>query len=319
MPKKQSRRERLKAGLGDRTEASYGTRNDSGAYRDIFKDNLKFPIWKPQDGGHSIDILPYFAGEHDPRVKEGDPTYFVDLWVHGHVGPTEDTFVCPQKNNGFGGRCPVCEEIAVLRNKPGFDYQTNERFKDIKAKRRSIYFVLVQDSIEELEKGPQIFNGAYSQFEKQLSFLAKTPKTARGTSVGGFTAFSSPDQKEGKTIYFERENKGYDVSAPKFISREEDISDEILDKLTPLDETFNILTYEELKESLTAIPAKEEESLSDEEDSEDEMDQAIDDAHDERDKINRDEEYNYDDNDDDDEEEKEKAPQKRSKRKGGRR
>ena len=259
MSRKKSRRERLKAGLGARTEASYSAREDSGTFKNIFKDDLSFPIWKPKDGGHSIDILPYFAGKNDPRVKEGEPTYFLDVWVHGHIGPTNDSVVCLQRNHGFGGKCPVCEEIAKLQQDPHFDYKTNERYQEIRPKRRSIYFVLVQDNIEELEKGPQIFDGAYSQFEKQFSTLAKTPKTARGTSVGGFVAFSSPDKDEGVTIYFERENKGFDVSGYKFLPREEDVPDEVLDNLTPLDETIHIPTYQELREKLFTGPVSPQE------------------------------------------------------------
>lgn len=238
MAKKISMRDKMKQKLGDRTKESHSRRDDSGGIKTYFDSDkiAEIPTWWAGKGDHIIDIIPYFAGANDPRNKEGEPAYVLDIEVHRQVGPMEEMVVCPEQ---YDRPCPICEESRKL-NREGKDWKTV--IKPLKPSRRAAYNVIVRDQGEAEKKGVQLLEIAHWFMEKHLAKISKDP---RG---GGFTVFSDPD--DGKSISFERtgvgmENTGY--SGHRFVDRPEAISNEELEAANCLDELVEIKTYEEIE------------------------------------------------------------------------
>lgn len=236
-----SRREKYKESLTKRTEESFNTKDDSGRFKSIFKDDLGITTWVVKEGEHEIDIIPYMVGKNDPRVmtgklEVGDISYSLNLWVHQGIGVTQDNYVCLSQN--YRKPCPVCEFIEEQKNDEGFD---EDLIKSLYAKKRVVYNVIVRDSIKEEEKGVQILEIAHWFMERHLVGIAKKPRE------GGFIPFSDPD--EGKIIFFERAGSGKENTSyirHQFIDRKTTISDENLDKAKCLDSLIYIPSYNEL-------------------------------------------------------------------------
>lgn len=237
----ESVRNRYRNALAKRTEESYNTREDSGRYHSIFKEELGIIPWIPTKGEHEIDIIPYEVGENDPRVVtgklvKGDISYVLPLWIHQGIGVTRDNFVCLTQN--YRKPCPICEYVENLRSLPDSE---EDLIKDLYAKRRVLYNIVVRDSVKEEEKNIQIMEIAHWFMERHLVGIAKKPRE------GGFIPFSDPDI--GKTIFFERSGAGKDNTnyvRHQFLDRRAVISDEILASAFCLDSLIQVPTYNEL-------------------------------------------------------------------------
>jgi hypothetical protein len=190
-------------------------------------------FWRPEKGEHIIDIIPHFAGSQNPRVSEGELAYVVDFWVHLNVGPLRTPYCCSAKN--FKKSDPICEYVAKNR------LDTDE-WKKVSAKRRTAYLVWVHDDDKEEAKGLQIWEVAHFYFEEKIDEIAKAP---RG---GGAVAFSDIDS--GKSIAFTSKVTGsYEdgsgkkrdsigLVGHKFIDRDKEIPNKILEQIFPLDEVI---------------------------------------------------------------------------------
>jgi len=238
------RRAQMKASLQSKTRESYERRDDSGQFKSIFKDEYGNKIWKCGEGDHLIDIIPYPAGKHDPKSKENDWGYILDIWVHYAVGVNQDAYVCPARN--YGQPCPICEYREEVRRTDDYD---EDLVKELTPKRRSIYNVISYDSEKETAKGVQIFDVAHWFMEKHISSLAKTPVRGAGKSTDSYIAFSDPD--EGKSIAFTRKGsrRNTEFLGHKFVDRNYVIEDDVLNSAFILDECINIYSYNEIKEA----------------------------------------------------------------------
>jgi hypothetical protein len=223
--------------LRKRTEESHKRKDEKGGFKDFFNKEKMNGVkkWWADKNEHIIDIIPYFAGKQDPRNKEGEPAYVLDIEVHQNVGPADDVVVCPEQ---YGDRCPICEEARRL-NKEKADWKTE--IKPLKPKRRVVYNVIVRDGGEQEKKGVQIFEIAHFFMEAHLA------KIARNARTGGFEVFSDPDT--GKSIVFERTGTGAEntaYSGHRFAERVEPISDEELEAAHCLDDLLEIKSYDEI-------------------------------------------------------------------------
>ncbi len=304
--KKGSMRDKLKGKLKDRTKESHNTRDSGGGMKNYFNADKMTEVstWWAGKGDHIIDIIPYFAGENDPRNDEGEPAYILDIDVHRFVGPMDEMVVCLEQ---FNTPCPICEESRRL-NREGYDYK--EHIKPLKPGRRAMYNVIVRDGGEGEKKGVQIFEIAHWFMEKHLAKIAKDP---RG---GGFTIFSDPD--DGKSISFERtgtgaESTGY--SGHRFVDRPEVITDEELEAALCLDELVEIKTYEEVYEIFFGKKATSEDEPEEEEVDEPEEEE-VDEPEDEGDEPDEGDEDEPEDEPEPEPEEKKKP--KRGARRGAR-
>jgi hypothetical protein len=82
--------------------------------------------------------------------------------------------------------------------------------------------------------------------EKHIAPLAKTPVRGAGKSTDMYVAFSDPDT--GKSISFTRKGtkRNSEFLAHKFVDRNYQIPDEVLDVAFTLDECVNHSTYDEI-------------------------------------------------------------------------
>ncbi len=225
-------RSALKDRLLKRTEESYASKENSGKYADIFKKDIKVPKWSPKDSEHLFNIIPYIVGTNDPKLKEGEVSYILDIWVHVSVGVNEDRYVCPARN--YGKPCPICERQKEMRLAGTF---SDEEIKELNPKRRAIYNVHVFDTAEEEAKGVQVWDVSHWMTERLFSELSRKPKG------GGFIPFSDPDN--GKMLAFNKKSL-MEYVGHKMIDRDEPVSDAILEEAYTLDEMVHIPDYDEL-------------------------------------------------------------------------
>jgi len=239
--------------LTRRTEESYEQRDSYGKGKTFFREDIEVPIWNAKEGDHCIDILPYITGENNPnsRVKPGSIGYVLPLFVHRNVGALDASYVCPARN--FGKPCPLCEEQKSLRDS-GYEYDSPE-VKKLEPQKVTLYNIVCYDNDKEEDKGVQVWPIAHWNMERHLSELAKA--TPRG---GGFIAFADPTR--GKSIIFRREGKskeGTRYVGHRFVDRDYEIADEILDSTFCLEELLYIPTYDEIAEAYyaTAKPSQD--------------------------------------------------------------
>ncbi len=189
-----------------------------------------------------LDIIPWEAGpdmplgdDGHPVIEEGDLSYVLDLQVHMNVGSMKVPIVCPFEN--YGLPCPICEFIKD-------NDLDKEDWKKVSVKRRVLYLIWVHNSREDEKKGLQLWEISHFSMEEKLNVIAALP---RG---GGSINFS--DFEDGKTIAFTRKGSGQSNTSylgHRFIDREIDIPDSILDKTFSLDSVVKLHpTYEEIEE-----------------------------------------------------------------------
>jgi len=235
-----SRWDRLKESVKERTEEKRETRGG------IFKPGLKITQWKPGEGDHEIDVIPYAIGENDPRVVKGEKEagydhYVLMVFVHQNVGPTgQDSIICLA--NTYGKKCPICEYCQELI-KNGEKWENYKQFKTSKY-RRAIYNVVVYDNDIETAKGVQAWNTSEYLMEMHLAKLASGSQRNKGSYV------YFPHPEEGKSIAFTKRGEGRetDFMAHRLLDRNYIISEETLKAAHCLDSLLKIPTYEEVYE-----------------------------------------------------------------------
>lgn len=209
-------------------------------------------FWSCKEGGHIIDIIPFLAGPNFPplqRIPEGEQQYYVDVWVHQGIGPTDEQYVCPSWN--FKKPCPICEHLS--ERKATGNLLSKEDYNAIKAKERTIYLLWCHDSPEEERKGVQIWEVAAFFFQDKIEEIARDP---RGR---GIILFDDPDT--GKSISFRKKGKGVgntEYLGHQFLDRETTIPDDILNQSFPIDSIINWEpSYEEIHKAFYQQETKE--------------------------------------------------------------
>jgi hypothetical protein len=236
------KRTEMRNALLAETKHNYEHKDDSGQFRNIFKESPDLRLWKCKSGDHIFDIIPYQAGQYDPKAKPGSWKYVLILFVHYQVGVNQDAYVCPARN--FNKPCPICEYRAELMKQEDYD---EDLVKSLSPKQRSIYNIVVYDSEKERDVGVQVFDVAHWFMERYLAAMSKVP-TLPGQQVNKpYVPFSDPD--EGKLISFTRkgEGKNSEFIGHRFIDRTYTIPDEYLAGAYKLDEWITLSTYDEIK------------------------------------------------------------------------
>ena len=216
-----------------------GRRNATGKQNSIIKiDNI--PLWRPKDGEHIVDILPYLAGTNDKDTPKGSPTYTFEYLVHRNVGPGNTMVLCLTEM--YDKPCPICEHRQKLRE----DGAEDDIWKPLFPKRRNLYNVICYDRGEE-EKGVQIWDEASFYSEKNIMAISK--KRGRGGKSGKLINFSDVDS--GKSISFTIEPPVSKDDYRSYVGftfedREYAIEDDHLEGCHCLDELIHIPEYEEI-------------------------------------------------------------------------
>ena len=228
----------------------------------VFKGDLKIQRWKPKEGQHMIDVVPYFAGKNDSPEAREDGTYMFSYGVHYRVGIDEKTYVCPRTIPGWEDRrCPICEYAAKMKQE-GMDF---DDYKVFFPKKRELYNVVVQDSEKERDKGVQVFDVSYHFMGKLLEPIMKKPIRAGMEDVDPYIDFAL-ETTDGKTIAFSIGSKktGKDKVFPtytghRFVDRDYDL-EEYLDDAYILDEILYVPSYDEIYKDFRDSSLPKEES-----------------------------------------------------------
>lgn len=233
--------------LNKRIQESYDNRQSTGKFKSVFKEEQQIPVWKITAGEHVIDILPYLIGEGNPNPKRkaGEVGDYLNLFIHNGVGVNENQYICLARC--YSKPCPVCEMRLKLQ-KEGEDPDVLKSFNPT---RRCVYNIISYDDDKEETKGVQIMIVAYYFMQRHLDELANPVRP--GSSRTNYMAYN----KTGKSIAFKREGAGAKNTSfvgHKFVDRDYDISDELIDSTFCLENIIHIPTYSEVYEALHGKP-----------------------------------------------------------------
>lgn len=241
MKKKATKRRYQKEKLLERMKRSQDQQEGG---RGVLRPDVNVSIWRPKDGSHIIDIIPYIVGKNNSENdKPGvDIHYTFRYFMHRNVGPNNAWVICPAKT--WGEDCPICEYRQSLIDK-GADW--DKQIKPLFPKSRNLYNIVCYDRGEE-KKGVQVWDVSNHYFEKHIVTLSKKP--ARGGKAEKKVLFF--DEEEGKSISFTIEPAQSQDDYPEYVAhsfedRDYKISNAILDSAHCLDELVVRLKYEELK------------------------------------------------------------------------
>jgi len=225
--------QKMKEDLQKRVQESIDRGEDFPEYGSIYiKENIPAGVgfWKPSFGDHLIDCIPFICGPQHPRTNEGQMAYNIDTWIHQQIGASYSQFVCLQRMWNMPD--PICTYMAGK-------HLPKKEFAKLSPKRRTFYLVWVHDTTEEEEKGIQIWEVAWWNFEKHIDEIAKSPKGGAPIpfsdyDIGQQIAFSI---KKSGTFMDDsgKERDSVDYVGHRFIARDEPIPDEILDQSFSLD------------------------------------------------------------------------------------
>jgi gp32-like DNA binding protein len=157
-----------------RSEASVKERAEQtgGQYDGIFKSGLD--TFRAKNGDNLIRILPATWDDHDH--------YGLDVWVHGFVGVSNGSYICPAKMKNKP--CPICDAAKASRA-AGED----EEAKDLDPKRRVVCWVIDRNEDKPI---PQLYAMSWTM-DRDISALCHNAKT-------------------GKVLLIDHPDEGYDVS-----------------------------------------------------------------------------------------------------------
>jgi hypothetical protein len=212
--------------------------------RGVIREDVDVTIWRPKDGYHAIDIIPYAVGKYNVEGdKPGVGHYCFRYFYHRNVGPANRWAICPLKT--WGKDCPICEERQRLIDD---NADWDKIIKPLFSRERYLYNIVCYDRGEE-KKGVQVWDVSNHYFQKHIIKLSKKP--ARGGRKEQKILFF--DEEEGKTITFtieppQSKEDFAEYVAHAFEDRDYTITDDILDQAHCLDEIVQIYTYDELSE-----------------------------------------------------------------------
>ncbi len=219
------------------------------SYLDTSKTKLKFYKMSVENKNVMMNILPYqITTNKHPEVvagrrKVGQWDYLLDVWVHKNIGPNKETILCPRST--YGKACPICDERQKL-----LDAGREEEAKALRAKRRCVYNVQIIDRNGPAEK-PMIFEVSHINFNKELIEEASASVEpgegpvpfADPGPAGRVVAFRVSEESLGKT-------KFPSAKSFKFLERDEEIEDSVLEACAPLDQLLIVPTSKQLEDAL---------------------------------------------------------------------
>ncbi len=270
---REGREDRKKKGKSLQDRIKTGQERSKGRMRNVVAPGQDVPQYRPKDGSHILDIIPYDAGKNDPIVNAGDPTYTFEYWAHTNVGPSEVMLLCLAEM--YNKECPICEHRQKLRE----DGKDDDVWKKLFPKRRNLYNVVSYDRGEE-EKGVQVYDVSYHYMEKNLMAISKKP--SRGGKKEKTINFADPD--DGRSITFTIEPAKSKNDYPDFVGhtfddRDYKIKSKILNGAFVLDEIIHIPTYDEVDKTYTYKSSEKDKKRSrgkkDDDDGDDKLQELI--------------------------------------------
>lgn len=247
-----------------------------------------------------LDFLPYNVtdGKHPDRNDKEGVAIPESLWykrpykLHRNIGANDESIICP---TSIGKPCPICE----YRKKRIRENADKKETDALKASDRVLYVVIPLDSPKH-EAKVSVFDFSWWNFQKLLN-----EELEDNADNGVF-----PELEGGLTLQIRFTSKTIADSKPfpeaskiTFLPRKEDYDESIMEEVPNLDEMFQILSYDELRDKFFA--EEDGGKLEDVED-EDEEEKPPKHSHKKPSKVKEEE----DEDEDEDEEEEEKPPLK---------
>ncbi len=209
-------------------------------------------VFQPKEGTVKVDVVPYEVGEGNPFASPGEWYYERTFWVHGGVGPNNESYVCPAKT--AKRPCPICEHRAALVKRGGDDDQ--EEIKALRPKERQLWLL---SPLEDGERRVVLWETSFHTFGKLLDkrrsdadddedHIVEFDDFKRGATLK--LSFSSEDIGAGRPWL-----KVYNID---FKPRPSGLPEELLEHGICLDKLIKLLPYEELQrvfEGIEDIPA----------------------------------------------------------------
>jgi hypothetical protein len=193
---------------------------------------------------YRLTIAPFIAGQGNPFADEGQVHYERTYYVHGDVGPNENTYCCLNKT--FNKPCPICEQAATMRRAGTLDDDTK---KALREKERQLWWVKDHD---EKDKGWRLLECAHygkgtgfgEMLDNKLDAAAEDSPYLNFFHLGmdGMTLVvkTKQDSFQGRTFY-KPSNMELEPRRPA-----DAVPETVLDELPSLDGLPIELTYEEL-------------------------------------------------------------------------
>lgn len=252
--------------LRNKAKEDIETRDSGGAGKGILDlsghDNVDF--FKPvKDKRYKIDIVPYvITTNNHPKVKKGGIDYVMQVWVHGFVGPDENSIICPKKT--FKKECPICQEREEMIASGDYDKKITDK---LKPSERCIYNII---DLNNEDKGIQLFIVSGYLFHKELLEEAH---------VSGDEVICFADLEDGYSVKF-RTSEGKAAGKTfvvyksfDFKEREESYPDEILDDVFPLDRMIVVSDYDSIKNEFLGVQTDDDDEEQDADDVDQEEDE----------------------------------------------
>lgn len=242
--RKMSFRGQVKAGISK-------SKNNGGRYN-VFNTPDGVELYKPKAGDRDIfDIIPYivtvdnhpdkdtssFEGITEEIAHKGGLSYRRPYKVHKDVGADNKTVICLKS---FGKKCPICEYRQAQLDK-GKEW---EEVKYLKEKDRILY-ILKPVEINKAKDSFYLMDISYHLFQRKLE-----QEVEEDEEYLDFPNLEGGLSLRVRWIEGSMSKKGqeYCEAGPiKFLPRDEDYDEDILDKVPCLDDILIEMSYDKMK------------------------------------------------------------------------
>lgn len=242
--RKMSFRGQVKAGISK-------SKNNGGRYN-VFNTPDGVELYKPKAGDRDIfDIIPYivtvdnhpdkdtssFEGITEEIAHKGGLSYRRPYKVHKDVGADNKTVICLKS---FGKKCPICEYRQAQLDK-GKEW---EEVKYLKEKDRILY-ILKPVEINKAKDSFYLMDISYHLFQKKLE-----QEIEEDEEYLDFPNLEGGLSLRVRWIEGNLSKKGqeYCEAGPiKFLERDEDYGEDILDEVPCLDDLLIEISYDKMK------------------------------------------------------------------------
>ena len=225
---------------------------------------LKLPdgieLFKPEPGGRAtLDFMLYEVTTDDhpdfdaelESAEKGGLHWRLPFSVHKNIGANKETVVCPST---FGNPCPICDYFQQ-QLREGVDY---DDLAEIKKSDRTLY-VVIPIGMKDFEKKPHLWDMSFWLFGKLLNEELDENQDAQ----------CFPDITEGLSVKIRFDEKTFgknkyaEASRIDFEERDEEYTEDILEKIPHLDDVLVVKSYKQL-ESMFLTGEEEEEEQEEE-------------------------------------------------------
>ena len=224
-------------------------------------------IFKPEPDTEVVfDIIPYIVTDpnhldnkvHEDVAVQGDPHWKRPLKVHKNVGPDNLSIICPTT---VGKNCPICEYFTT-RKRAGDDW---DDIRKMLPSYRHLYAIILTDAQDcEVDyKEDQIY-----VMEQPDHYFGKALQSALDKDITAEN-FADPENGLSLQVDFRAGQFGKiefaEAIKVRFLEREDEYLDTIIDDAPDLDSMMKILPYKEIDALFFGMENMDDEDMENEE------------------------------------------------------